>query len=162
MPLGRKVDGGSNYKCSNFEDRERRLERITMNITLGPCVKVPNENRKISMISLGYPLQIQNIVKTWLQTNFIFAWLVLPRLVHVSPRTMITDSYDYTTWLSSRHSFIEQQRIEKTLSLQDDQYRIPIDVKRKESFETPTNASANQHHRTPHHCTTPTLTRCPI
>ena len=55
MPLGRKVDGGSNYKCSNFEDRERRLERITMNITLGPCVKVPNENRKIFMISLGLP-----------------------------------------------------------------------------------------------------------
>jgi hypothetical protein len=54
MPLGRKVDGGSNYKCSDFEDRERILERITMNITFEPCVKVQNENRKIFMISLGY------------------------------------------------------------------------------------------------------------
>ena len=53
MPLGRKVDGGSNYKCSDFEDRERILERITMNITFEPCVKVQNENRKIFMISLG-------------------------------------------------------------------------------------------------------------
>ena len=53
MPLGRKVDGGSNYKCSDFEDRERILERITMNITFEPCVKVQNENRKIVMISLG-------------------------------------------------------------------------------------------------------------
>ena len=53
MSLGRKVDGGSNYKCSDFEDRERILERITMNITFEPCVKVQNENRKIFVISLG-------------------------------------------------------------------------------------------------------------
>ena len=60
MPLGRKVDGGSNYKCSNFEDRERRLERITMNITLGHAGHVPNENRKISMISLGQVEYLEN------------------------------------------------------------------------------------------------------
>jgi hypothetical protein len=53
MPLGRKVDGGSNYKCSDFEDRERILERITMNITFEHAGHVQNENRKISMISLG-------------------------------------------------------------------------------------------------------------
>ena len=53
MPLGRKVDGGSNYKCSDFEDRERILERITMNITFEHHGRVQNENRKIFMISLG-------------------------------------------------------------------------------------------------------------
>ena len=53
MPLGRKVDGGSNYKCSDFEDRERILERITMNITFEDAGCPQNENRKISMISLG-------------------------------------------------------------------------------------------------------------
>ena len=51
MPLGRKVDGGSNYKYSDFEDRERILERITMNITFEHAGHVQNENRKISMIS---------------------------------------------------------------------------------------------------------------
>ena len=53
MPLGRKVDGGSNYKCSDFEDRERILERITMNTTFEDAGCPQNENRKISMISLG-------------------------------------------------------------------------------------------------------------
>jgi hypothetical protein len=53
MPLGRKVDGGSNYKYSNFDDRELRLKRITMNITFEPSWRVQNENRKIFMISLG-------------------------------------------------------------------------------------------------------------
>ena len=59
MSLGRKVDGGSNYKCSDFEDRERILERITMNITFEPCVKVQNENRKIFVISLGDQVKYQ-------------------------------------------------------------------------------------------------------
>jgi hypothetical protein len=53
MPLYTKVDGGSNYKCSDFEDRERILERITMNITFEDAGCPQNENRKISMISLG-------------------------------------------------------------------------------------------------------------
>jgi hypothetical protein len=52
MPLGREVDGGSNYKCSDFEDRKRILERITMNITFEHHGRVQNENRKIFMISL--------------------------------------------------------------------------------------------------------------
>ena len=49
--LGRKVDGGSNYKCSDFEDRERILERITMNITFEDAGVL--KMRIISMISLG-------------------------------------------------------------------------------------------------------------
>ena len=57
MPLGRKVDGGSNYKCSDFEDRERILERITMNITFEDAGCPQNENRKISMISLGITMR---------------------------------------------------------------------------------------------------------
>ena len=61
MPLGRKVDGGSNYKCYNFEDRERILERITMNITFEPHGRVQNENRKIFMISLGYVMYVCHV-----------------------------------------------------------------------------------------------------
>ena len=53
MPFCRKVNGGSNYKYSNFEDRERRLGNVTMDIVFEPSEKVQNENRKILMISLG-------------------------------------------------------------------------------------------------------------
>ena len=53
MPFSRKGDGGSNYKCANFEDQERRLGSVTMDIVFEPSEKVQNENRKILMISLG-------------------------------------------------------------------------------------------------------------
>ena len=53
MPFCRKVNGESNYKCSNFEDRERRLGNVTMDIVFEPSEKVQNENRNIIMISLG-------------------------------------------------------------------------------------------------------------
>ena len=61
MPLYTKVDGGSNYKCFDFEDRERILERITMNITFEPHGRVQNENRKIFMISLGYVMYVCHV-----------------------------------------------------------------------------------------------------
>ena len=53
MPFGGKVNGGSNYKCSNFEDQERRLGNVTMDIVFEPAGQVQNENRKILLISLG-------------------------------------------------------------------------------------------------------------
>ena len=53
MPFCRKVNGGSNYKCSNFEDQERRLGNVTMDIVFEPAGQVQNENRKILLISLG-------------------------------------------------------------------------------------------------------------
>ena len=56
MPFGRKVNGGSNYKCSNFEDQERRLGNVTMDIVFGTSGKYQNENRKILLISLGMSL----------------------------------------------------------------------------------------------------------
>ena len=53
MPFGRKVDGRSNYKCADFEDQERRLGNVTMDIVCEHAGRVQNENRKILMISLG-------------------------------------------------------------------------------------------------------------
>ena len=55
MPFGRKVDGGSNYKCSNFEDRERRLGNVTMDIVFEPrVIPCKNSNSALQARQAGF------------------------------------------------------------------------------------------------------------
>ena len=75
MPFGGKVNGGSNYKCSNFEDQERRLGNVTMDIVFEPAGQVQNENRKILLISLGKDFQD---LAFHISLNFGFFFSLIP------------------------------------------------------------------------------------
>ena len=69
MPFGRKVDGGSKYKCSNFEDQKRRLGSVTMDIVFKPSEKVWNENNRVIQNSKNSKSGLPRNVAPWFTAN---------------------------------------------------------------------------------------------